>query len=142
MGLKKKIVFTAGSFDLCHTGHINILKKARKLGDFLIVGLSIDSLIKEHKEFFPILTYEQRKKVLEAIKYVDKIVPQIKLIDIKQFKELKADVFVIGDDWKNRTDVEGLNWLIKNKKVKFIPYTKELSTTKIKNKIVKEWKLK
>jgi len=139
---KHSIVFTSGSFDMLHCGHINILKKAKKLGNKLIVGLSVDKLIKEHKKFFPILTYKQRKKVLEAIKYVDKVVPQTKLINIKQFKKLKADIFVIGDDWKNRTDIEGLNWLIKNKKVKFIPYTKELSTTKIKNKIVKEWKLK
>jgi glycerol-3-phosphate cytidylyltransferase len=142
MELKNKIIITAGSFDLCHAGHINILKKAKRLGNYLIVCLSTDKLIKEHKEFFPILTYEQRKKVLEAIKYVDKVVPQTKLIDIKQFKELKADIFVIGNDWKNRNDVDGLVWLIKNKKVRFIPYTKELSTTKIKNKIVKEWKLK
>ena len=99
-------------------------------------------LFRSHKGYQPILTYKQRKRTLEAVRYVDKIVPQTKLIDINQFKELGADLFVIGDDWKNRTDVEGLNWLKKNKKVKFIPYTKELSTTKIKNKIVKEWKLK
>ena len=139
---KKKIVLTCGSFDLLHIGHINLLKRAKQLGDCLIVGLSIDSLIKAHKEYSPILTYKQRKLALEAIRYVDKVVPQTKLIDINQFKELSADLFVIGDDWKNRTDIEGLNWLKKNKKVKFIPYTKELSTTKIKNKIVKEWKLK
>jgi glycerol-3-phosphate cytidylyltransferase len=139
---KKKIVLTCGSFDLLHIGHINLLKRAKQLGDCLIVGLSIDSLIKAHKGYSPVLIYKQRKLALKAIRYVDKIVPQIKLIDIKQFKELGADLFVIGDDWKNRTDIEGLNWLKKNKKVKFIPYTKELSTTKIKNKIVKEWKLK
>ena len=139
---KKKIVLTNGSFDLLHIGHINLLKKAKQLGDYLIVGLSVDSLIKSHKGYQPILTYKQREQALKAIRYVDKVVPQTKLIDINQFKELGADLFVIGDDWKNRTDVEGLNWLKKNKKVKFIPYTKELSTTKIKNKIVKEWKLK
>jgi glycerol-3-phosphate cytidylyltransferase len=140
--IKQKIVLTCGSFDLIHIGHINLLKRAKQLGDCLIVGLSVDSLIKSHKGYQPILTYKQRKQALKAIRYVDKVVPQTKLIDINQFKELGADLFVIGDDWKNRTDVEGLNWLNKNKKVKFIPYTKELSTTKIKNKIVKEWKLK
>jgi glycerol-3-phosphate cytidylyltransferase len=139
---KNKIVLTNGSFDLLHIGHINLLKRAKQLGDCLIVGLSIDSLIKAHKGYLPVLTYKQRKLALKAIRYVDKVVPQTKLIDIKQFKELGADLFVIGDDWKNRTDIEGLNWLKKNKKVKFIPYTEELNTTKIKNKIVKEWKLK
>lgn len=142
MGLKKKIIFTAGSFDLLHEGHINILKRARELGDYLIVSLSTNNLIIVHKGYHPILSYKQRAAVLKELKCVDKVVPQIKLVDIKQFQKLKADIFVIGDDWKNRTDVPGLNWLKKNNKVVFIPYTKELSTTKIKNKIVKEWKLK
>ena len=139
---KQKVVLTCGSFDLIHIGHINLLKRAKQLGSQLIVGLSVDSLIKAHKGYLPVLTYKQREQALKAIRYVDKVVPQTKLIDINQFKELDADLFVIGDDWKNRTDIEGLNWLKKNKKVKFIPYTKELSTTKIKNKIAKEWKLK
>jgi len=139
---KYEVILTAGSFDLLHTGHINILKKARALGKYLVVALSTNNLIKKHKGYNPILTYKQRNKVLKSVKYVNKVIKQTKLINIEQFKELKADLFVIGDDWKNRTDIPGLNWLRKHNKVIFIPYTKELSTTKIKNKIAKEWKLK
>jgi len=137
-----KIIITTGVWDLLHAGHINIFKIAKQLGDYLIVGVSTNKLIKNYKKINPILNCKQRKKVIRAIKYVDAVVTQTKLIDIQQFKDLKADLFVIGDDWKDRKDIEGLNWLRKNNKVKFIPYTKELSTTKIKNKIVKEWKIK
>ena len=137
-----RIVYTTGVFDLLHPGHINILKRAKKLGDCLIVGLATDELAKKYKGSYPILSYKQRLTVLSSIKYIDKIVKQSALITEKQFKALKADLYVKGTDWKNRTDIPELNWLKKNKKVKFIPYTKELSTTKIKNKIVKEWKLK
>lgn len=137
---KKTVVLTAGTFDLLHIGHINILKQAKNLGDDLIVAVSTNKLVKEHKGYGPILNLRQRTAVLKTIKYVDKVVKQEELISLKQFKELNADLFVVGDDWKDRKDIEGLNWLRKNKKVIFIPYTKELSSTKIKNKIYKEWK--
>jgi glycerol-3-phosphate cytidylyltransferase len=136
------IILTAGTFDLLHIGHINILREAKKLGYYLIVALSTNELVKSHKGHYPVLSYKQRAEALRAIKYVDEVVKQSKLIDIKQFKDLSADLFIIGDDWKNRNDVSGLTWLKKHKKVKFVPYTKELSTTKIKNKIVKTWKVK
>jgi glycerol-3-phosphate cytidylyltransferase len=138
----KKIVFTSGVFDLLHPGHINILKRAKALGDYLIVGLATDELVEKIKGYKPILTYKQRLQVLNAIKYVDHIVKQRELVTKKQFVALKANIYVKGTDWKNNKNAQGLTWLIKNKKVRFIPYTKELSTTKIKNKIVKEWKLR
>ena len=137
-----RIIYTTGVFDLLHPGHINILKQAKKLGDYLIVGLVNDELAKKYKGTYPILSYKQRLAVLKAIKYVDKVIKQSKLVTETQLAALKVDLYVKGTDWKNRTDIPELNWLKKNKKVKFIPYTKELSTTKIKNKIVKEWRLK
>jgi len=137
MGLKKKIIFTCGSFDLCHFGHLNILKKAKRLGTYLIVGVSTDSLILQHKGLKPIICYRDRVAIIKELKCVDKVVTQKKLVDIEQFKALKADLFVVGDDWKNRTDNPGINWLRDNNKIAFIPYTQRLSSSKIKEKIIR-----
>lgn len=137
MGLKKKIVFTAGSFDLFHYGHLNILKQAKALGTYLIVGVSTDSLILQHKGMRPIICYKDRTAIIKELKMVDKVVKQEKLVDIEQFIRLKADLFVVGDDWKNRKDNPGINWLRDNNKIAFIPYTKRLSSSKIKEKIIR-----
>jgi len=118
-----RIIYTTGVFDLLHPGHINILKQAKKLGDYLIVGLVTDELAKKYKGTYPILSYKQRLAVLKAIKYVDKVIKQSKLVTETQLAALKVDLYVKGTDWKNRTDIIKLNWLKKNKKVKFIPYT-------------------
>ena len=136
MGLKKKIIFTAGSFDLFHYGHLNILKQAKALGTYLIVGVSTDSLILQHKGMRPIICYKDRTSIIKELKMVDKVVKQEKLVDIEQFIRLKADLFVVGDDWRNRKDNPGINWLRDNNKIAFIPYTKRLSSSKIKEKII------
>jgi glycerol-3-phosphate cytidylyltransferase len=136
MGLKK-IIFTAGSFDLFHFGHLQILHKAKKLGDILVVGVSTDKLIKNHKRLLPIIPYKERVVIIKELKCVDKVVKQTKLVDIRQFNRLKADLFIIGDDWKDRTDNKGINWLRDNNKIIFLPYTKHLSSSKIKEKIIR-----
>ncbi|SHF50683.1 glycerol-3-phosphate cytidylyltransferase [Caloramator proteoclasticus] len=122
-----KKVITYGTFDLLHYGHINLLKRAKEFGDFLIVGLSTDefNLIKGKKAYF---NYEQRKVLLESIKYVDYVIPETcweqKMIDIKKYN---IDVFVIGDDWEGKFD-----FLKDICEVIYIPRTPEISTTKIK----------
>ena len=136
MGLKKKIIFTCGSFDLFHYGHLNILKQAKSLGSYLIVGVSTDALIAKHKGLKPIICYQDRIAIIKELKCVNKVVKQNKLVDIKQFKSLKADLFVVGDDWKYRKDNSGINWLRDNNKIAFIPYTRRLSTSKIKECII------
>jgi len=97
-------VITLGTFDLLHTGHINLLKRAKELGDYLIVGLSSDdfALFKGKKT---VLNYEQRKQILEAIKYVDEIFYVDSFYnEIIEIIERKPDVFVIGDDYKGKFD--------------------------------------
>lgn len=135
--IKRKIVFTSGCFDLFHFGHLNILLKAKKLGDYLIVGVSTDKLIKQYKGLKPIIPFRERCAILKQIKCVDSVVAQTKLVDLEQFKSMRADVFVLGDDWKDRTDNDGINWLRNNNKIVFVPYTKHLSTSKIKEKIIR-----
>ena len=134
--MNKTIIFTSGSFDLFHFGHLNVLEKAKSKGDILIVGVSSDELIKSYKGTYPIVNYKERAKIIEALKCVDVVVKQTKLVDINQFKRLKASFFVLGDDWKTNFTNEGINWLRDNNKIIWIPYTKNLSTSEIKRKII------
>lgn len=124
-----KKVITYGTFDLLHYGHINLLKRAKQLGDYLIVGLSTDEFNEKEKNKKTYFSYEERKKLLEAVRYVDLVIPeenwQQKREDIKEFK---IDTFVIGDDWKGKFD--NLKDLCD---VCYLPRTPEISTTKIKN---------
>ncbi len=125
-----KRVITYGTFDLLHYGHINLLRRAKNLGDYLIVVLSTDEFNwnQKHKKcYFP---YEQRKMLLESIRYVDLVVPEEnweqKITDIHKYE---IDVFVMGDDWKGKFDYleqEGCE-------VVYLPRTPEISTTQIKS---------
>ena len=124
-----KKVITYGTFDLLHYGHINLLKRAKSLGDYLIVGLSTDEFnnTKKNKESY--FDYENRKSLLDAVKYVDLVIPENtweqKVSDIQKYN---IDVFVIGDDWKGKFDyLEDFGI-----EVVYLPRTKEISTTKIK----------
>jgi glycerol-3-phosphate cytidylyltransferase len=135
--MKKKIIFTSGAFDLLHDGHILLLKRAKALGDMLIVGVSTNALIKEYKGINPILNYKQRLRVIQELRCVDKVVKQSVLVDVEQFKALKGDIFVLGDDWKGKEHlVPGLQWLKNHNYLHYFPYTKGLSTTYIKEKII------
>ena len=125
-----KRVITYGTFDLLHYGHINLLKRAKALGDYLIVGLSTNEFnrLEKNKECY--FDYEERKSLLEAIRYVDLVIPEEnwdqKISDIEKYH---VDVFVIGDDWQGKFDYLtdfGIE-------VVYLSRTKEISTTKIKN---------
>ena len=92
-----KRVFTSGSFDLFHIGHLNILEKSAALGDELIVGVSTDELIEHYKGMKPIIPFEQRFRIVQSIKCVTKVVKQTKLTEIAQLRALKYDaVFGCG----------------------------------------------
>ncbi|WP_100487524.1 glycerol-3-phosphate cytidylyltransferase [Sporolactobacillus pectinivorans] len=122
-----KKVLTYGTFDLLHYGHINLLKRAKELGDYLIVGLSTDEFnAMKHKEAYH--NYDHRKLILEAIRYVDLVIPENnweqKIGDVKKYN---VDVFVMGDDWKGKFD-----FLKDYCKVIYLPRTVGISTTKIK----------
>lgn len=134
---KKVRVFTSGSFDLFHIGHLNILEKSAALGDELIVGVSTDELIAEYKGMKPIIPFEQRIRIIENIKCVTKVVKQVKLTEIAQLQREEIDIVTIGDDWKEKY-LEGLDWMEKqpNKEVVYFPYTEGISTTSIKKKIM------
>ena len=128
----KKII-TYGTFDLLHYGHINLLRRAKALGDDLIVALSTDEFNWNSKQKKCYFTYEQRKQLLESIRYVDLVIPETcweqKISDIKEFK---VDTFVIGDDWKGKFD-----FLKDYCEVVYLPRTPEISTTQIKKELAK-----
>jgi glycerol-3-phosphate cytidylyltransferase len=122
-----KKVITYGTYDLLHVGHINLLRRAKELGDYLIVGLSTDEFnAGKHKEAYH--TYEDRKIILESIKYVDEVIPEVtweqKIDDVVNNK---VDIFVMGDDWKGKFD-----FLKDYCEVIYLPRTAGISTTKIK----------
>lgn len=129
-----KRVITYGTFDLLHYGHINLLRRARELGDYLVVGLSTDEFNRDEKNKVCFFSYEQRKMLLEAIRYVDLVIPETdweqKKRDVKTFQ---IDTFVIGDDWEGRFDFlreEGTE-------VVYLSRTPEISTTQIKSQLGK-----
>ncbi|MGM9987212.1 MAG: glycerol-3-phosphate cytidylyltransferase [Bacillaceae bacterium] len=120
-------VLTYGTFDLLHQGHINILRRAKELGDYLVVAVSTDEFnALKGKESFH--SYEVRKFILEAVRYVDEVIPEEhweqKIDDVKNHD---IDVFVMGDDWEGKFD-----FLKEHCEVVYLPRTVGISTTKIK----------
>lgn len=123
-----KKVITYGTFDLLHYGHINLLRRAKALGDYLIVALSTDEFNwnEKHKKCY--FSYEQRKQLLEAIRYVDLVIPEESWVQkSSDVKEYHVDTFVIGDDWAGKFD-----FLKDYCEVIYLPRTPEVSTTQIK----------
>lgn len=127
-----KRVLTYGTYDLLHYGHIRLLKRAKELGDYLIVALSTDEFnaIKGKKAYH---NYETRKKMLEAIRYVDLVIPENewdqKIDDVKKYF---VDITVMGDDWEGNEKFEVLRDYCE---VVYLPRTEGISTTKIKKEL-------
>ncbi|ATO56651.1 glycerol-3-phosphate cytidylyltransferase [Lactiplantibacillus argentoratensis] len=126
-----KRVITYGTFDLLHWGHVRLLERASLLGDYLIVATSTDEFNSlKHKEAYH--SFEHRKYILEAIRYVDKVIPETswdqKIDDVKKYN---IDTFVMGDDWKGQFD-----FLKDYCEVVYLPRTDGISTSKIKHDLM------
>jgi glycerol-3-phosphate cytidylyltransferase len=125
-----KRILTYGTFDLLHFGHIEILRRAKALGDYLVVAVSTDEFnaIKGKKSYHD---YATRKKMLEAVRYVDLVIPENDW-DQKRNDVIKyaIDTVVMGSDWTNNEKFEILKDICE---VKYLPRTENISTTKIKN---------
>ena len=126
-----KKVLTYGTFDLLHIGHINILRRAKELGDHLTVGLSSDEFNKiKNKEAFH--SYENRKIILESIRYVDEVIIENDWDQkIRDVVDHNIDVFVMGNDWEGKFD-----FLKDYCEVVYLPRTDGISTTKIKTDLI------
>ncbi len=125
-------IITFGTFDLLHIGHINILERAKKLGDKLIVGISTDKFSYEKKTRYPIYNQNDRKQILESLKFVDEVFFEESFEQKREYiKKYNADIFVMGNDWVGRFDE--FNDICK---VVYLDRTPSISTTEIINKIL------
>ena len=130
----KKIGYTTGVFDMFHIGHLNVLKKSKMHCDYLIVGITTDELCKIEKNNLPIIPLVERMEIVQSIKFVDEVVPQISMDKFSAWEKLKFDVMFVGDDWKG-TD----RWISLEKQfskvgvqIIYLPYTKHTSSTKLR----------
>lgn len=100
MNKKYKIGYTTGVFDMFHVGHLNIIRKAKEQCDYLIVGVTTDELCHQRKNKYPIICEADRMAIVEAIRYVDRVVPQMDMDKLRAVKEFGADAVFVGSDWK------------------------------------------
>lgn len=128
---KYKIGYTTGVFDLFHVGHLNILRRAKEQCEYLIVGVSTDELVTSYKHKTPVVPYADRKAIVEAIRYVDRVVPQLTMDKAEAWKELHFDALFHGDDWKGSDmydEVEKALAAVGCDMV-FLPHTEGVSST-------------
>jgi cytidyltransferase-related domain len=134
---KYRIGYTTGVFDLFHVGHLNILREAKALCDYLIVGVSTDENVQNYKHKTPVIPYEQRAAIVQAIRYVDQVVPQENMDKLEAWGKLHFDVLFHGDDWKgSQMYLETENRLKSvGVEVVFLKHTEGISSTQITEKI-------
>lgn len=134
---KYKVGYTTGVFDMFHIGHLNILKRAKAQCDYLIVGVSTDELVKEYKNKSPIIPFEERADIVQAIDYVDKVVPQINRDKFWAWKQIEFNVMFVGDDWKGNDLFKEVEFEFKKVGVDvvYFEYTKDTSSTILREKL-------
>ncbi len=130
--MKKSIIgYTTGVYDMFHIGHLNILKRAKEQCDFLIVGVSTDELVQKEKNKCPVIPFEERCQIVEAIKYVDKVVPQYDKNKFEAWNRYQFDKMFVGSDWQNTPQ-----WIEYEREfndfdveIVYLPYTSGVSST-------------
>jgi len=138
-----KVVYTGGTFDLFHSGHVNFLRQCKIIGDIVVVALNTDEFIERYKGSKPVVSYESRKLVLEACKYVDEVIPNSDGEDSKpSILKVSPDFIVIGSDWAKKDYYKQMNftqeWLDNEKIIlTYIPYTEGISSTLLKQTLNK-----
>lgn len=137
MEKKYKIGYTTGVFDMFHIGHLNILKKAKEQCEYLIVGVSTDEVVETYKQKSPVIPFEQRIAIVEAIRYVDKVIPQTSMDKMEAYKILRFDALFHGSDWKGSKMYEKIvaDFAMIGVDVVFLPHTDGISSTMIRTKV-------
>ena len=128
------IVYTVGTFDLLHVGHLALLNHCKSLGDILVVGVASDAVVNMYKPNVPIVPLEQRVEMLEALSCVDIVRPYHQLEYVSGCKAVDVDIFVVGEDWgKKPHNLDVNNYLRKmGKEIVQVTYNPRTSSTKIK----------
>ena len=133
---KYKIGYTTGVFDMFHIGHLNILRRAKEQCEYLIVGVSTDELVRSYKGKTPIIPLEQRMAIVEAIRYVDKVVVQSSMNKLEAYEQLHFDAIFHGDDWKGSDMYNDMSerFAAVGVDMVFLPHTDGISSTIIRAK--------
>lgn len=137
---KFKIGYTTGVFDMFHIGHLNILKRAKELCDYLIVGVTTDQLCFERKKKYPIISQEERKEIVSAIRYVDKAIFQEDMDKVKEVERFSCDVVFVGSDWEGTPQWKKYEeeFMKVGATVVYLPHTDGISSTKLRTEIAGE----
>lgn len=140
MGKRYKIGYTTGVYDMFHIGHLNIIRRAKEQCDYLIVGVSTDENVQTYKHKTPVIPYEQRKAIVEAIRYVDQVVPQENMDKFAAWEKYHFDAIFHGDDWKGSDMYNEIEAKLKavGCDMVFLPHTNGISTSEIYDKIHKK----
>ena len=137
--MKKIIGYTTGVFDMFHVGHLNILERAKAQCDYLIVGVSTDELVKKDKNKMPVIPYEERMRIVEAIKYVDMVVPQEDKNKFGAWEKYRFDKMFVGDDWRGTDAWNGYEeqFSLVGVEIIYLPHTDGISSTMLTETIRK-----
>ena len=138
---KFKIGYTTGVFDMFHIGHLNILKNAKKQCAYLVVGVTSDALCYKNKHKYPIIPEQERMEIVSAIRYVDKVLPQLDMNKLNNVKSIGCEAVFVGSDWKGSS-----SWEIYEKefatvgcKVVYLEHTDGISSTVLRERFNQEW---
>jgi rfaE bifunctional protein nucleotidyltransferase chain/domain len=135
------IVYTVGTFDLLHVGHLALLEYCKTLGDTFIVGVASDEVVNSYKPNVPVISLKQRMEMLKALKCVDDVRAYHELEYVSACKELDVDIFVIGEDWGDKPHNIAVEKYLKSKgkKIVQITYDPQTSSTKIKQNVIAQF---
>ena len=133
---KYKIGYTTGVFDMFHIGHLNILRRAKEQCEYLIVGVSTDENVKQYKHKTPVIPYEQRKAIVEAIRYVDQVVPQENMDKFEAWQRIHFDALFHGSDWKGSQMYNEIEKKLESAgcDIVYLPHTEGVSSTMLTDK--------
>ena len=131
--------YTTGVFDMFHIGHLNILRRAKEKCDYLIVGVSTDEVVEDYKHHKPVIPFDQRAAIVEAVKYVDEVVPQTSMDKLEFLKQRHFDVMFHGDEWKgsdlyNKYEQEFAQY---GARIEYLSHTDGISSSLLREKIQK-----
>jgi glycerol-3-phosphate cytidylyltransferase len=133
-GINNMIVgYTTGVYDMFHIGHLNVIRRAKEQCDYLIVGVSTDELVQQEKGKTPVIPFEERAAIVEALKYVDKVVPQEDKNKFGAWEKYRFDKMFVGSDWKGTPQWENFEkqFAPLNVEIVYLPHTDGVSSTKL-----------